>query len=73
MLPLLLKDGLLIPYAVTSVAFLLLSTSLLSALDHCSEDKLRVGAYRKLLRCLPKVDLACGIRWKVSVAHGNKS
>ncbi|XP_017275889.1 dolichyl pyrophosphate Man9GlcNAc2 alpha-1,3-glucosyltransferase [Kryptolebias marmoratus] len=69
MLPLFLKDGLLIPYAVTSVAFLL-SIYLLSALDHCSEDELRVGAYRKLFYCLPKVDLACGVRWKfyISVA-----
>uniref|UniRef100_A0A665UL90 Alpha-1,3-glucosyltransferase n=1 Tax=Echeneis naucrates TaxID=173247 RepID=A0A665UL90_ECHNA len=48
MLPLFLKDGLLAPYTVTSLAFLLLSIYLLSALEHCSEEELRLGAYRKL-------------------------
>ncbi|XP_013869737.1 dolichyl pyrophosphate Man9GlcNAc2 alpha-1,3-glucosyltransferase [Austrofundulus limnaeus] len=69
MLPLLLKDGLLIPYAVTSLAFLLLCIYLLSALDHGSEDELRVGVYRKLF-CLPKLDLAGWVKWKfyISVA-----
>lgn len=66
MLPLFLKDGLLVPYIVTSTAFLFLSTYLLSALDRCSEDELRLGAYNKLLSYLPKMDLGL-VRWKVSV------
>ncbi|KAM9384074.1 dolichyl pyrophosphate Man9GlcNAc2 alpha-1,3-glucosyltransferase [Pholidichthys leucotaenia] len=64
MLPLFLKDGLLAPYVVTSVAFHYISLYLLSALDHCSEDELRLGAYRKLFFCLPKMDLAFIVRWK---------
>uniref|UniRef100_A0A669BIS0 Alpha-1,3-glucosyltransferase n=1 Tax=Oreochromis niloticus TaxID=8128 RepID=A0A669BIS0_ORENI len=52
MLPLFLKDGLLVPYIVTSLGFLFFSIYLLSALDHCSEDKLRLGAYNKLFYCL---------------------
>lgn len=67
MVPLLLKDGLLVPYAVTSTAFLFLSLYLLSALEHCSEEELRLGAYRKLFFFLPKLDLASIVRWKVSV------
>uniref|UniRef100_A0A3Q1J7T8 Alpha-1,3-glucosyltransferase n=1 Tax=Anabas testudineus TaxID=64144 RepID=A0A3Q1J7T8_ANATE len=57
MLPLFLKDGLLVPYIVTSLAFLFFSIYLLSALEHCSEEELRLGAYHKLLFCLPKMDL----------------
>uniref|UniRef100_A0A3Q0RSG6 Alpha-1,3-glucosyltransferase n=1 Tax=Amphilophus citrinellus TaxID=61819 RepID=A0A3Q0RSG6_AMPCI len=68
MLPLFLKDGLLVPYTVTSLAFLLFSIYLLSALDHCSEDKLRLGAYKKLLYCLPKMDLAFIVRWKFYIS-----
>ncbi|XP_076580357.1 dolichyl pyrophosphate Man9GlcNAc2 alpha-1,3-glucosyltransferase [Chaetodon auriga] len=70
MVPLFLKDGLLVPYVVTSLAFLFLSIYLLSALEHCSEEELRMGAYRKLLFCLPKLDLGRIVRWKfyVSVA-----
>uniref|UniRef100_A0A3P8SVM3 Alpha-1,3-glucosyltransferase n=1 Tax=Amphiprion percula TaxID=161767 RepID=A0A3P8SVM3_AMPPE len=70
MLPLFLKDGLLVPYVVTSLAFLFFSLYLLSALDHCSEDELRMGAYNKLLFFLPKMDLAHVVRWKfyISVA-----
>ncbi|KAI3368562.1 hypothetical protein L3Q82_025570, partial [Scortum barcoo] len=64
MLPLFLKDGLLAPYVVTSVGFLLFSIYLLSALEHCSEEELRLGAYHKLLFFLPRLDLACVIRWK---------
>ncbi|KAM3875955.1 dolichyl pyrophosphate Man9GlcNAc2 alpha-1,3-glucosyltransferase [Diretmus argenteus] len=64
MLPLLLKDGLLVPYVVTFLAFLLLGTYLLSALEHCSEDELRLGGYHRLLFCLPRLDLACIVRWK---------
>uniref|UniRef100_A0A8C9ZKJ5 Alpha-1,3-glucosyltransferase n=1 Tax=Sander lucioperca TaxID=283035 RepID=A0A8C9ZKJ5_SANLU len=56
-LPLFLKDGLLVPYAVTSLAFLFFSIYLLSALEHCSEEELRLGAFHKLLFCLPKLDL----------------
>lgn len=67
MLPLFLKDGLLVPYVVTSLAFLFFSIYLLSALEHCSEEELRLGAYHKLLFFLPKLDLACIVRWKVSV------
>uniref|UniRef100_A0A3P8NBS1 Alpha-1,3-glucosyltransferase n=1 Tax=Astatotilapia calliptera TaxID=8154 RepID=A0A3P8NBS1_ASTCA len=48
MLPLFLKDGLLVPYIVTSLGFLFFSIYLLSALDHCSEDKLRLGAYNNV-------------------------
>lgn len=66
MLPLFLKDGLLVPYVVTSLAFLFFSIYLLSVLQHWSEEELRLGAYRRLLFCLPKLDLACIVRWKVS-------
>lgn len=67
MVPLFLKDGLLVPYVVTSLAFLFTGIRLLSALERCSEAELRVGAYRKLLFFLPNLDLACVVRWKVSV------
>lgn len=66
MLPLLIKDGLLVPYVVTSLAFLFLGLYLLSALERCSEEELRMGAYRKLFFCLPRLDLARVVRWKVS-------
>uniref|UniRef100_H2M3G8 Alpha-1,3-glucosyltransferase n=1 Tax=Oryzias latipes TaxID=8090 RepID=H2M3G8_ORYLA len=59
MLPLLLKDGLLVPYAVTSTGFLLLSIYLLSALDHCTEDELQLTTYRKLFFFPFKSDLGC--------------
>lgn len=68
MLPLFLKDGLLLPYVVTSSAFLLLSIYLLSALDHTSEEDLRLGVYRRLLFFLPKMDLARITRWKFYVS-----
>lgn len=68
MLPLFLKDGLLVPYVVTSLAFVFFSIYLLSALDHCSEDELRMGAYRKLLFFLPKMDLAFVVRWKFYIS-----
>ncbi|XP_035509151.1 dolichyl pyrophosphate Man9GlcNAc2 alpha-1,3-glucosyltransferase [Morone saxatilis] len=67
MLPLFLKDGLLVPYVVTSLAFLFFSLYLLSALEHCSEEELRLGAYHKMLFFLPKLDLACITRWKFSI------
>lgn len=67
MLPLFLKDGLLVPYIVTSLGFLFFSIYLLSALDHCSEDKLRLGAYNKLFYWVLKMDLAFIVRWKVSI------
>lgn len=73
MVPLFVKDGLLVPYTVTSLAFVFLSIRLLSALDRCSEAELRLGAYRKLLFCLPKLDLACVVRWKVSVRFSTHS
>lgn len=66
MMPLFLRDGLLVPYVVTSLAFLYFSIYLLSPLEHCSEDTLRLGVYRKLLFFLPKLDLAWIVRWKVS-------
>ena len=67
MLPLFLKDGLLLPYSVTSLAFLHLSTHLLSALQRCSVEELRLGPYRRLASlCLPCLHLATLVRWKVS-------
>ncbi|XP_034035439.1 dolichyl pyrophosphate Man9GlcNAc2 alpha-1,3-glucosyltransferase [Thalassophryne amazonica] len=68
MLPLLLKDGLLVPYIVTSLAFLYFSVYLLSALEHCSEDSLRLGGYHKMLFFLPRLDLACVVRWKFYIS-----
>ncbi|KTG04664.1 hypothetical protein cypCar_00036721 [Cyprinus carpio] len=65
MLPLLLKDGLLLPYVVTSLAFLFLSLYLLSALERSTEEELRLGLYRKLTqRWLPKLNLSRIIKWK---------
>uniref|UniRef100_A0A674DD84 Alpha-1,3-glucosyltransferase n=1 Tax=Salmo trutta TaxID=8032 RepID=A0A674DD84_SALTR len=69
MLPLFLKDGLLVPCVVTSLAFLFFAVYLLSALEHCSEDKLRLGPYRRLLICMPHMDLGRVTRWKVSVFY----
>ncbi|XP_061154006.1 dolichyl pyrophosphate Man9GlcNAc2 alpha-1,3-glucosyltransferase isoform X2 [Syngnathus typhle] len=60
MLPLFLKDGLLVPYVVTWLAFLFFGTYLLSAL----EQELALGAYQKLLVFLPRMDLAQIVRWK---------
>ncbi|XP_063357316.1 dolichyl pyrophosphate Man9GlcNAc2 alpha-1,3-glucosyltransferase isoform X1 [Pelmatolapia mariae] len=68
MLPLFLKDGLLVPYIVTSLGFLFFSIYLLSALDHCSEDKLRLGAYNKLFYWVLKMDLAFIVRWKFYIS-----
>ncbi|CAN9500878.1 unnamed protein product [Ophioblennius macclurei] len=68
MLPLFLKDGLLVPYVVTSVAFLYLGVYLLSALDRCSEDELRLGGYRKLFFFLPKMDMAHITKWKFYIS-----
>ncbi|KAM9483604.1 dolichyl pyrophosphate Man9GlcNAc2 alpha-1,3-glucosyltransferase [Clarias gariepinus] len=48
MLPLLLKDGLLLPYVVTSVAFLFFSVYLFSALGRTSEEELRLGPFHKI-------------------------
>uniref|UniRef100_A0A8C2KTZ0 Alpha-1,3-glucosyltransferase n=1 Tax=Cyprinus carpio TaxID=7962 RepID=A0A8C2KTZ0_CYPCA len=65
MLPLLVKDGLLLPYVVTSLAFLFLSLYLLSALERSTEEELRLGIYRKLTRhWLPKLNLSRIIKWK---------
>lgn len=65
MLPLLLKDGLLLPYVVTSLAFLFLSLYLLSALERSTEEELRLGLYHKLTqRWLPKLNLSRIIKWK---------
>ncbi|XP_051929399.1 dolichyl pyrophosphate Man9GlcNAc2 alpha-1,3-glucosyltransferase [Hippocampus zosterae] len=68
MLPLLLKDGLLVPYVVTSLGFLFFSTYLLSALKHGSEEELALGAYHKLLFFLPRMDLAWILRWKFYIS-----
>ncbi|KAK5869619.1 hypothetical protein PBY51_024322 [Eleginops maclovinus] len=68
MLPLFLKDGLLVPFAVTSLGFLYFSIYLLSALERCSEEELRLGGYHKLLFWLPKLDLAWIVRWKFYVS-----
>ncbi|XP_029284686.1 dolichyl pyrophosphate Man9GlcNAc2 alpha-1,3-glucosyltransferase [Cottoperca gobio] len=68
MLPLFLKDGLLVPYVVTSLGFLFFSIYLLSALEHCSEEELRLGAYHKLLFYLPKLDLAWIVKWKFYIS-----
>ncbi|KAM4628711.1 dolichyl pyrophosphate Man9GlcNAc2 alpha-1,3-glucosyltransferase [Polymixia lowei] len=68
MLPLFVKDGLLLPYAVTSLAFLFLSTYLLSALERCSEEELRLAGYRRLLVCLPALDLAWTVKWKFYIS-----
>lgn len=51
MLPLLLKDGLLLPYIVTSLAFLLISITLLSALEQTSEEDLKL---KQLFTCRRK-------------------
>ncbi|XP_062854099.1 dolichyl pyrophosphate Man9GlcNAc2 alpha-1,3-glucosyltransferase [Trichomycterus rosablanca] len=51
MLPLLLKDGLFLPYVVTSLAFLYFSVYLLSAPDKGSEDELSLGPVHKLTKC----------------------
>ncbi|KAM8890610.1 dolichyl pyrophosphate Man9GlcNAc2 alpha-1,3-glucosyltransferase [Synchiropus picturatus] len=68
MLPLFLKDGLIIPYIVTSLSFLYLSTYLLSALERCTEEELRLVPYHKLLFLLPKMNLACIVRWKFYIS-----
>ena len=67
MLPLLLKDGLLVPYAVTSLGFLYFSLFLLSPLERCTEEELRMGAYRRILFFLPKWDMGGIVRWKVGL------
>uniref|UniRef100_A0A671SMY2 Alpha-1,3-glucosyltransferase n=1 Tax=Sinocyclocheilus anshuiensis TaxID=1608454 RepID=A0A671SMY2_9TELE len=65
MLPLLVKDGLLLPYVVTSLAFLFLSLYLLSALERSTEEELRLGLDRKLTQhWLPKLNLSRIIKWK---------
>uniref|UniRef100_A0AAV2KV02 Alpha-1,3-glucosyltransferase n=1 Tax=Knipowitschia caucasica TaxID=637954 RepID=A0AAV2KV02_KNICA len=68
MLPLFVKDGLLVPYAVTSLAFLYFSVYLLSPLRHCTEQELRIEGYRKMLFCLPKRDLGCVVKWKFCIS-----
>lgn len=51
MLPLLLKDGLLLPYLVTSLVFLYFSVYLLSALERTSEEELRLDLCHKVKQC----------------------
>lgn len=67
MLPLLLKDGLLLPYVVTSLAFLYFSVYLLSALERTSEEELRLGPCQKRTQyCLSKHTLSLLIKCTVS-------
>ncbi|XP_063057876.1 dolichyl pyrophosphate Man9GlcNAc2 alpha-1,3-glucosyltransferase [Engraulis encrasicolus] len=68
MLPLLLKDGLLLPYMVTSGAFLYLGVFLLSALQRSTDEQLRLQPYHTListlLPCLPRLNLGLITKWK---------
>ncbi|CAB1332227.1 unnamed protein product, partial [Coregonus sp. 'balchen'] len=66
MLPLFLKDGLLVPYVVTSLAFLFVSIYLLSALEHCSDD-LRLRPYHRPI-CMPSMDLRRVTKWKFYIS-----
>ncbi|XP_027884523.1 dolichyl pyrophosphate Man9GlcNAc2 alpha-1,3-glucosyltransferase [Xiphophorus couchianus] len=68
MLPLFLKDGLLVPYTVAFLGFPFLTVYLLSALDDCSEDELKLGTCGKLFSFLPKMHLACIMKWKFYVS-----
>uniref|UniRef100_A0A6Q2XY36 Alpha-1,3-glucosyltransferase n=1 Tax=Esox lucius TaxID=8010 RepID=A0A6Q2XY36_ESOLU len=63
MLPLFLKDGLFVPYAVTSSAFVFYSVYLLSALEHSSEEELQL----KSLSLLPFLSQSPG-QFYLSVA-----
>ncbi|GCC35929.1 dolichyl pyrophosphate Man9GlcNAc2 alpha-1,3-glucosyltransferase isoform X1 [Chiloscyllium punctatum] len=54
MLPLLLKDGLLLPYTVTSLAFLLITTTFLSAFEKVSLEDLQLEQFSQgVRRCIP--------------------
>ncbi|KAM4738698.1 dolichyl pyrophosphate Man9GlcNAc2 alpha-1,3-glucosyltransferase [Anableps anableps] len=70
MLPLFLKDGLLVPYAVTSVGYPFLTIYLLSPLDDSSDEfrELKLGTYSKLFSFLPKMYLVRITRWKFFVS-----
>ncbi|KAL7891265.1 hypothetical protein AOLI_G00007410 [Acnodon oligacanthus] len=69
MLPLLLKDGLLLPYVVTSLAFLYLGVYLLSALDRKSEEELKLGSCLKLSQhCLSKHTLSLLVKFTFRVS-----
>ncbi|KAI4871890.1 hypothetical protein NFI96_001519 [Prochilodus magdalenae] len=71
MLPLMLKDGLLLPYVVTSLAFLYLGLYLLSALDRSSEEDLRLGSCHKLTQhCLSKHTVSLLVKIMVSDKSG---
>lgn len=77
MLPLLLKDGLLLPYVVTSMAFLYFSVHLLSALERSSEEELRLGPCHKLTQyCLSKhtfsLLIKCTVRDKTQAETQHK-
>ncbi|XP_067846507.1 dolichyl pyrophosphate Man9GlcNAc2 alpha-1,3-glucosyltransferase isoform X3 [Heptranchias perlo] len=50
MLPLLLKDGLLLPYTITSLAFLLVTTKLLSAFEKVSVEDLQLQPFSQGVR-----------------------
>ncbi|XP_055498064.1 dolichyl pyrophosphate Man9GlcNAc2 alpha-1,3-glucosyltransferase [Leucoraja erinacea] len=55
MLPLLLKDGLLLPYICTSLAFLLVTTYLLSAFVKVSVEDLQLQRWSTYIPQLPRV------------------
>ncbi|XP_028857718.1 dolichyl pyrophosphate Man9GlcNAc2 alpha-1,3-glucosyltransferase isoform X2 [Denticeps clupeoides] len=77
MLPLLLKDGLLLPYVVTSVAFVYYSVYLLSALERSTDEQLRLQPLHTLIPpCLPSLSFSCILKWKFAfslVAMGGLS
>lgn len=69
MLPLLLKDGLLLPYAVTSLAFLYFGVYLLSALDRSPEEELRLGScHKRIQQYLSKHNLSLLIKCMFTVS-----
>nr|XP_023650318.1 dolichyl pyrophosphate Man9GlcNAc2 alpha-1,3-glucosyltransferase [Paramormyrops kingsleyae] len=64
MLPLLLKDGLFLPYIVTSLGFLFFGLHLLSLLDRGTADDLRLGPLcGRLGACLPGLTFSSLVRW----------
>uniref|UniRef100_A0A3B3SV72 Alpha-1,3-glucosyltransferase n=1 Tax=Paramormyrops kingsleyae TaxID=1676925 RepID=A0A3B3SV72_9TELE len=67
MLPLLLKDGLFLPYIVTSLGFLFFGLHLLSLLDRGTADDLRLGPLcGRLGACLPGLTFSSLVRWGVA-------
>ncbi|XP_030647303.1 dolichyl pyrophosphate Man9GlcNAc2 alpha-1,3-glucosyltransferase isoform X2 [Chanos chanos] len=65
MLPLFMKDGLLMPYVVTTLGFLFFSVYLLSALERTTVAELRLESYQRLTHaCLPTLNLCSVVKWK---------